>query len=271
MITLILLFALRVVNPSEMACVGSIQDRALPLDVYIAGVEMEGTATFAVEGQILYLNGPKVSSLKPGTIQQVVRPEGKVRDPKSGDKVGLYYRDIGTIRIEDVDQDKATATVQASCQAMLKGDVIVPQVPKPEVEFNGELSNELTRLPDHGLVGSVLLGKEDGRELGAGNFCFLGLGGRDGIKPGDRLTVFRSYPPFNSKDLNVEGSSANRSYSPVANYVYRMNLISLLHKRKLPPRILGDIVVVEAGDKVSTGKIINSISEIHVGDLIVKR
>ena len=31
----------------------------LPVDVYVAGVEMEGTATLAVQGQILYLNGPK--------------------------------------------------------------------------------------------------------------------------------------------------------------------------------------------------------------------
>jgi len=77
MITLILLYALQVVNPSEMVCVGSIQSATLPLDIYVAGVEMEGTATLAAEGQVLYLNGPNVSSLKPGTIQRVVRPEGK--------------------------------------------------------------------------------------------------------------------------------------------------------------------------------------------------
>jgi hypothetical protein len=45
----------------------------------------------------------------------------------------------------------------------------------------------------------------------------------------------------------------------------------LLHERKLPPQILGDIVVVETGDRTSTGKIVNSLSEIHVGDLIVKK
>ena len=39
----------------------------------------------------------------------------------------------------------------------------------------------------------------------------------------------------------------------------------------LPPQILGDIVVVETGESTSTGKIVNSLSEIHIGDLVIKK
>jgi hypothetical protein len=271
MITLLLLYALKVVNPNEMACVGSIQEMTLPLDIYVAGVEMEGTATLAYQGRNLYLNGPKVSSLKPGTVQRVVRPEGKVRDPLTGDKLGFYYVDIGTIRIDAVEPDKATATVQLSCQGMLKGDIVIPYMAKPSVEFSGSLSTDLTTLPDHQLVSSILLGREDTRELAAGHYCFLGLGGRDGIKPGDRFTVFRANPPFDSKDMVINGEGIDRTYSPMQGLAYRLKLNSLLKKRKLPPQILGDIVVVEAGEKISTGKVVNSLYEMHVGDLIVKR
>ena len=185
------------------------------MDMYVAAVEMEGTATLAVQGQILYLNGPKVSSLKPGTIQRVVRPEGKVRDPLTGNGLGFYYMDIGTIRIETVEQDKATARIHASCNGMLKGDIVLPYAPKPTVEFSGEPSSDTTVLPDHGLVSSILLGKDDARELGSGSICFLGLGGRDGIKPGDRFTVFRSYPEFNARDMDTVGTKSNMSYSPL--------------------------------------------------------
>lgn len=271
MFRLLLLFALKVVSPNEMACVGSVQDTTLPLDIYVASVEMEGTATLVVQGQILYLNGPKVSSLKPGTIQRVVRPEGKVRDPLTGNNLGFYYLDVGTIRIEAVEQDKAKATVQISCSGIFKGDIVLPYTPKPAVEFSGEPSNALTSLPDNGLVSTILLGKDDAQELSSGNICFLGLGGRDGIKPGDRFTVFRSYPEFNARDMETWGKGTNRSYSPLRGMAYRFKLNSLLRSRKISPEILGDIIVVEAGENFSTGKVVNSLSEMHIGDLIVKK
>ncbi len=271
MIKLLLLFALKVVNPSEMVCVGSIQGMTLPLDIYVASVEMEGTATLAAQGQIIHLNGPKLSTLKPGTIQQVVRPEGKVRDPLTGDFLGFYYLDVGTIQIGAVGQDTAKATIKASCSGILKGDLVIPFGSKPAVEFDGDLSNGLTLLPDHGMVSSILLGKDDVKELSSGSICFLGLGSRDGIKPGDRFTVFRSSHPFDAKDLDIWGKGAARSYSPLQGTAYRFRLKSLLRERKISPQILGDIVVIEAGESISTGKVVNSLAEIHIGDLIVKR
>jgi hypothetical protein len=271
MLKLILLYALKVAVPSEMACIGSIQGAVLPADIYVASVEMEGIATLAAQGQILYLNGPKVSSLKPGAIQRVVRPEGKVRDPLTGGYLGFYYMDIGVIEVEAVDQDKAKAIIQISCNGILKGDLVIPYTPKSAIGYDGDLSNDLTPLPEHGLVSSILLGKDDVKELGFGSICYVGLGNRDGIKPGDRFTIFRSYPPFNARDMETWERSANRTYSPMRNIAYRFSLKSLLKERKLSPQILGDIIVVEAGENLSTGKVVNSLAEIHIGDLIVKR
>jgi hypothetical protein len=271
MLTLLLLFAMKVAIPSEMACIGSIQEGILPLDTYVAAVEMEGVATLAVEGQILYLNGPKVSSLKAGEIKRIVRPEGKISDPVTGNGVGYYYKDMGTIKIVAVEQNHATARVLNSCQAILKGDVVLPSAPKQAVEFGGALSSDITVLPEHGLTSSILLGKDDLRELSAGSICFLGLGAHDGVKVGDRFIVFRPYPGFNSKDMAAIKPSSDSSYSPLSSWSYRYSLSMILQDRKLPPQILGDIVVVEIGDRTSTGKVVNSLSEIHVGDFIVKK
>jgi hypothetical protein len=272
MITLLLLYALNVVNPGELACAGSMQGAQVPQDVYIAGMEMEGLATLATQGQVLYLNGPKVASLKAGTIERVIRPEGKIRDPLTGNELGFYYKDIGTVRIETVEQDKATASVLLSCQEMIKGDVVIPNAPRPAVEFKASLSNDLTVLTGQGLVGSVLFAKDDMKAMAAGQFCFVGLGGHDGIKTGDRLTVFRSHPPFDPKDMAVsEMGGADTTYPRMSNWAYRRQLDSILHSRKLPPRILGDIIIVDVKDGVSMGKIVNSLSEIQVGDFVVKR
>lgn len=271
MFTLILLFAMKVAIPSEMACVGSIQDATLPLDVYVAAVEMEGTTTLAVQGQILYLNGPKASSLKAGTIYGVVRPEGKIRNSLTGDRAGYYYQDVGKVRIVSVGSGHATALVQDSCQGMRKGDLVVPDVPKAPVEFAGEFSTDTATLPPQGVASSILVGKDDSRQLAAGSICFIGLGSRDGVKAGDRFVVFRPYRGYKSSDMAVGKTASDATYRPIADWGYRFSLDSLLRGRKLPPQILGDIVVVETGSRTSTGKIVNSLSEIHVGDLVVKK
>ena len=270
MLKLLLLFALQVASPREMACVGSIQEMTVPEDVYVSGVEGEGIETIATPGQILYLDGPGVAQLKVGTVQRVVRPEGKVRDPRTRTALGTYYKDVGTVQIEAVYEESATARVLLSCEGMLKGDAVIPSEPRVAVEFNGALSNDVTPVP-RGASSWILLAKDDLRALGAGNICFIGLGRRDGVKAGDRFTVFREHPSFNSQDMETVGTDTESSYSPVRGIIYRFRMNSKLRDRQLPPKILGDIVIVEAGERVSTGKIINSMSEIMPGDPVVKR
>jgi hypothetical protein len=216
MYTLLLFLALQVIKPLEMVCMGVVQDSYAPSDIYIAAMEYEGISAMSSEGQVLYLNGPKIGSLKVGDIHRVIRPEGKVDDPWTGDGLGIYYKEIGTVRIEAIGQGSATALVLLSCQAMLKGDLVVPLAPKTAVEFSGSLSNALTPIPEQGLVSSIVLAKDDLQEIAAGNFCFIGLGGRDGVKPGDRFTIFRPQPSFNSMDLNVDGKGSHASYSRYA-------------------------------------------------------
>lgn len=159
-----------------------------------------------------------------------------------------------------------------SCQEMLKGDVVMANAPKPVVEYGGELSNALTPIPEQGIFGSILFGKDDIREMTAGNFAFIGLGGRDGIKPGDRFTIFRPHPEFDSKETEVDGEKSRSVYSPLRNsFTFRSRLSEMLSDRSLPPKVLGDFVVLHAGNEISAGKIVNSLREIHPGDYIVKR
>jgi hypothetical protein len=221
-----------------MACVGSIQEMKVPENVYIAGVNDEGTTTVGSPGQILYLDGPGVSFLKPGSVLRVIRPEGKVRDRLTAEKLGTYYKDIGTVRIEAVEQESATASILMTCEGMLKGDIVVPSTLKPVVEFSGSMSDGTTQLRGE-LTSSILIGKNDARLLAVGQFCFIQLGSRDGVKPGDRFVVFRPHPSFNSQDMNMSGSTADALYSPVRGGFFQSKMDSMLHDRILPPKILG--------------------------------
>src|SRR4030043_2215550 len=103
--SLILLVALQVATPGEMNCLGSVVNAQIPMDLYIAGVQQEGMSVLATEGRLVYLNGPRVASLQVGDIYRIVRPEGKIYDKLTGANRGIYYRDIGTIRVEVVSRE----------------------------------------------------------------------------------------------------------------------------------------------------------------------
>jgi hypothetical protein len=52
---------------------------------------------------------------------------------------------------------------------------------------------------------------------------------------------------------------------------YNHRIAKLLENRKLPPRPMGDLIVVDSGNHTATVKIINSLYEILPGDIVVKR
>jgi len=264
-----LLFQL--LTPEELKCIGFIHDSLLPMDLYISGTEREGIQTLSTSGQLIYLSGKDTASIKPGDIFWVVRPEGKILNQLSQEIIGIYYKELGTVKIEAIDKESATASVILSCNVMLKADILIPQANKPPVKYAGQHSNRITPYPEGGLASSIILAKDDLRLMAAGNICFIGAGARDGVKLGDRFTIYRPHPPINPKDLAVVGKGKGLSYARVRDKSFESDLIDQLKVRKLSPRVLGDLVVVEVAESTAAAKIVYSAEDVHLGDLVVKR
>jgi hypothetical protein len=268
---LTLTLLLQIASSSELYCVGALRETPIPADVFIAGTREEGVTGVASEGELVYLNGPGLSTLKPGDKYRVIRPEGLLQDWETHNELGYYIKSLAIIRVERVEQDSAVATVVVTCQGIVKGDIVVPATPKLPVEFTGEMSNRLTPFPADGLVSVIILGEDDARELAKGQFCYIKAGLRDGVKAGDRFTVFRLPPPFEARDLKLTSSVALRSYRKMEVVSYQPQVFEMLRDRKIPPRAVGDIVVVEPGDAGSAARVVNSLVEIHPGDIVVRR
>ncbi len=268
---LTLTMLLQVVSSSEMNCVGFIRNSQLAAEVFVAGTNEEGTTALAVEGHLVYLNGPGLSTLRASGIYRVVRPEGALQDRGTREEMGTYFRSLATVRIERVDAESAAAVVLSTCQPIAKGDLVVPALEPGPVEFKGELSNRLTAFPAEGLSSVIILGEADLHQMATGNFCFIKVGTRDGVKPGDRFTVYRLPPPFQNRDLLVNGDGWKQSYRKVKVASYDPRLIAMLRERNLPPRPIGDIVVVEAGETSAAARVVNSLVEIELGDVVVRR
>jgi hypothetical protein len=255
----------------EMQCIGFIRDQAAPLDLYVSGTEQEGLTTFLSARSLVYVSGPAAARAKVGETFKVVRPEGKIRDANTGRPVGIYHKEIGQIRIQVAGRENATGTVLRSCSPIFKGDALVPVTDKATVDYRGPVSTALSQVPEGGLASSILVARDDAREISTGQFCFIGVGARDSVKLGDRFTVYRLHPKFDPNDLVVNKSHSMTSYAPAQTTRYRQEIVQLLTARKLPPRILGDLVVVEVGEGTSAVKVVSSRMEMHVGDLVVRK
>ncbi|PYV14080.1 MAG: hypothetical protein DMG07_12760, partial [Acidobacteria bacterium] len=90
------------VKARELPCVGFIHESELPLDLLVMGTEYEGVTAFLTVGSLVYAGGPALSSAKVGEVFQVIRPEGKIRDSYTREAVGIYYKELGTIRLEAI-------------------------------------------------------------------------------------------------------------------------------------------------------------------------
>jgi len=279
-----------VAMPDELKCLGFIHETLYPPDILVSGTEQEGLATFLMEGSLVYLSGPGLKSAKAGDSFRVVRAEAKIRDRLTQKFTGYYYKELGTIKVDSLRGEAATGLVVTVCDTIFKGDFLLPQVEKPTVKFTGEPAKRSTAYPEEGLASSIVLGRDDLRELAAGHFCFIGIGTRDGVKLGDRFTIFRVQPPFDAKDLIVNSSyvrsgvediqAAGNKVGAVATPTqydgmhsgrYRGEIIQKLKERSIAPRVMGDLVIVEASETTSAAKIVNSRFEIHLGDIVIRR
>ena len=255
----------------ESVCLGFIDRSLLPMNVYVAGTESDGFSALAEQAELIYLNGPGLGSLRAGGTYLVIRPEGYVRHPETRKPLGIYYRELGTVKVETTGAGSASASVVANCHPFMKGDLVIPLEPRAEVQMTGKAADRLTAYPEGGLTGLVVLGLDDRRELAAGHVCFLGVGSRDGVRAGDWFTVYREQPRFNAQDMSVAGMGKGRTYKKVLSGLYKLEVTGTLKKRQLPPKVIGDLVVLRVSESTAVAKVVASRSEVHVGDTVVRR
>ena len=91
----------------------------------------------------------------------------------------------GWVRIVEADQRRAVATVVHACDGFLFGDFIEPFA-MPTVPVVGPAGQA-----DYEGAGEVLVGQDAAMSIGPGQFFIIGLGSDHGVKPGQRITLFR--------------------------------------------------------------------------------
>lgn len=260
-----------IATPGELKCLGFIHETELPQELIVSGTQEEGRMTVASEGTLIYVSGPGIASTKVGESLQVIRIQGKIRDPHTRAPLGVYYREVGTARIETLSGGSAIARVMMGCDVIYKGDFLLRM---SDIQLVGKppevVSNILTPHSTTGLSTSIVLGKDDTTTMAAGDVCFIGLGKQAGIKAGDRFTIYRVQPPFDSKDMIVNQAHSTTSFERMGGR-HRAQISKALSERSLPHQVLGDLVVLNVSGTTSSAMIVNTRREVLLGDLVIRQ
>ena len=189
-------------------------------------------------GDSVYLSYPANNPPKIGQRYSVYAPESTVK--AGGKEQGAYVRVLGTVEVVSVKQDKKARGViteanmeierGAKVGPLMKQFKNVPPVP-PKVDAQGSIVAMLTK----------------DQLIGQGEVIFIDLGKGSGVEVGNRMFVVRrgdAKPPMSGDTVGQD----NRAF---------------------PARSLGEIVVVEVGDKISIGLVTLSVQEMALGDIVM--
>lgn len=155
-----------------------------------AGLRVIGTQDTTVKslmgaGDTLVINAGREEGLQEGMeffVRRLVQTFG-ADAPSSGNP--LSVKTSAVIRIQGVGDNASTAEVIYSCDGILLDDYLDPfEAPMvARAPIDGE--------PQHDDYGRVLYGDEDRELSGKGDLVVINRGSDDGVRPGQRFTVYR--------------------------------------------------------------------------------
>ncbi len=190
-------------------------------------------------GDEVYLSYPPDRPPEVGKRYSVYVPGRPVK--VGSNEYGSYVRLLGTVQVESVkDGKRARGRIVDATMEIERGAKVGPLVTKfrnvppvaPKVDVQGTIVAMLTR--------DQLIGDR-------GEVVFISLGKGSGLEVGNRMYVVRrgdAYP------------------GPMSNQIGNDD-------RRFPARALGEIAIVEVGDRVSIGVVTLSVQEMSVGDLVM--
>ncbi len=190
-------------------------------------------------GDEVYLSYPAGKPPEVGKRYSVYIPGRSVKS--GGKEVGAYVRLLGSLEVVSVKQDKrARGRIIEANQEIERGAKVGPLVTKfrnvppaaPTVDLQGNIVAMLTK--------DQLIGER-------GEVVFIDQGRGSGLKVGNRMYVVRrgdAYPGTMSTEVGSDD-------------------------RRFPARALGEVVIVEVGDRISIGVVTLSVQEMSIGDIVM--
>jgi hypothetical protein len=186
----------------------------------------------------VYLSYPPNKPPEVGKKYSIYQPGNSVKE--GGNNVGAYVHILGELEVVSVKQDKrARGVILEANQEIERGAKVGPLVkvfktvtPKP---------------PATDAQGSIVAMITADQLVGQGELLMVDLGKSSGIEVGNRMFVVRR---GDAVPTNMDTTIGQDD-------------------RRFPARALGELVIVEVGDKVSIALVTLVVHDIGIGDLVM--
>jgi hypothetical protein len=201
-------------------------------------VATRGDHMIAAAGNDVYVRG--LPATEPGTQYSVVHVGEQLRDPDDNKLIGYAGIYVGEGSLAR-GGDPATVALTDTNREALGGDRLIPEsvdiplnfFPKaPDMEIDGRIIS---------VVGGVSM-------IGQHQVVVMNRGARDGLAPGDVLTIFQAGQVV--RDHYGSGSMFRSA------------------KVKLPDEEAGTLMVFKVYDRIGFGLVMEAITPIHVLDVV---
>lgn len=251
------------------------QVRVTPLDAAITSIPYEQIAAFLSRGMVLersqierlpyilasrgqrmiaaagndvYVRGGDAAAQ--GTRYSIVHVGDELVDPDDNRVVGYQGIFIGEGALSR-GGDPATVTLTDTNREALAGDRLVPETVDIPLNF-------FPKPPDSDIEGRIISVVDGVSLIGQYQVIVLNRGARDGLAPGDVLTVYQD------GDV-VRDRFANRSFlSREGGFLGGLGG----EKVKLPDEEAGTVMVFKVYDRIGYGLVMEATSDIHVLDTV---
>lgn len=236
---------------SDLNCFGYVGQPREAFTAEVVGAENLAEQTDYMTSDLLYVNAGYDRGLKVGDEFWLVTPEQTVVHPTSGKDLGQFYQYRGRAVVESVEGRTATVRVSNACTDIPMGSFLKPFEPIPIPLARKTVPAVAGDPPSGKAHGRIVFTRDGVVAVGADHTVVVDLGWGDGVEPGDFLTIYRY--------------AAGREYGirPVGAYWV---VLPPPPGVVVPRTYLGEIAILQVGDRWAIGRVADSYRMILVGD-----
>lgn len=271
-----------VAKRTDVYCAGYITESLSFPHLRLIGAERENLVNSYVQGDIVFLNEGREQGIRSGQSYYIVRPLGTVRHPfsKQKQKLGTYMREVGMLRVIQVNEKTATAEVTVSCDTIELGDLLRPyeQQVAPEPRPGQPLALHGPGSGD--VAGQIVLARNSREYLAANDVVYIDLGMTQGIKEGDYFTIYHRIidrrenvtrsPKDKIDQWRSEGYESDHwRGGTFSNQGLNKEREKVINERpEIPRKVVGEMIVLKVEKGTATCLITRTTGEVNIGDKV---
>lgn len=268
----------RMSSPSalDLACAGFVSKSLVPNSRFVAGGLQTPNTTKFVMNDIVYLTGTGYELGKSYEIVRELQDVNRYEMFKGQDAMlkamGQPYSELARVRVIDVRNKLAIAQIELSCEPLGPGDTVMDYQEKPAIAFHPPVRFDRFQPSNGKTSGRIVLAKDFDGMLGTGAKVYMNVGANQGVKVGEYFRAYRAYEsdlenPVDSLSFKASTAEDTQKAPPsIEQAMFTKNNGPVIHVRDMPRRALGEVVILSTTPTTSTGMIVFSLEDIHVGD-----